>query len=685
MSDSHYYVQIVLVACILLHASVARPEDAAVSYETEIKPIFRSHCLGCHNNQDKKGDLALDTYASAMAGGASGEVIHAADLESSRLWALVDHAEQPFMPPNSDRISDASRNLLRQWILDGAAERAGTARAKAKQNVLEFRPASVSDDSSGIMPNGVCRQPVVITERAAAITTLATSPRAPLLAVGGQMQTSLYDTQSSELLGVLPFPEGTPQVIRFSRDGSLLLIAGGRHAHSGFVALHDVATGRRRMRLADEVDSILAADIDVSLRYVAIGGPTKLMKVFSTASGEPLFEIKKHTDWITAIEFSPDGRLLASADRGGGLVIWEAENGREYQVLDGHKEAITSLDWRGDSKILATCSEDDSIRLWNPERRKAIRNWVGHQGGCAAVRFHPDGSIVSAGRDRSARHWDGSGKHLRAFTPLDDIALSVAVSSDGERVFAGDWTGALRGYDLKAEQPVTSLAANPSSLEQQLAAAQQKVAPLEVEIAELRRSHEAAVTRKHAAEQEWKLSLQTATSIREQMAKAQLSIDKLSSVLSSDDDENETEIQTRIDQFAEQLGALSNSARQLAEHSRTKSTILDDMRRQQEHHAERLQTAESRLIMVRSQIEQLKNEIQSFDNRVPELESLVAGAERNLSNMREDLRVAQQQLAHLEALNARIEALEQAIAEVESKTEESRSELEWLREAYGSK
>ena len=34
--------------------------------------------------------------------------------------------------------------------------------------------------------------------------------------------------------------------------------------------------------------------------------------------------IKKHTEWITAISYSPDGKYLASADRNGGVEIWES-------------------------------------------------------------------------------------------------------------------------------------------------------------------------------------------------------------------------------------------------------------------------------------------------------------------------------------------------------------------------
>jgi WD40 repeat protein len=52
-----------------------------------------------------------------------------------------------------------------------------------------------------------------------------------------------------------------------------------------------------------------------------------------------LYEIKKHTDWVYAVEYSPDGVLLASADRANGLFVWEADTARQWLDLRGHNQA----------------------------------------------------------------------------------------------------------------------------------------------------------------------------------------------------------------------------------------------------------------------------------------------------------------------------------------------------------
>ena len=103
--------------------------------------------------------------------------------------------------------------------------------------------------------------------------------------------------------------------------------------------------------------------------------------------------MKKHTDWVTAVEFSPDGVLLATGDRNGGLFVWEAETGREFFDLRGHTAAITDVSWRLDSNVLASASEDGTVRLWEMENGGNIKTIGAHGGGVASVRFAKDGRL----------------------------------------------------------------------------------------------------------------------------------------------------------------------------------------------------------------------------------------------------------------------------------------------------
>jgi hypothetical protein len=446
-------------------AAPAAPAAPKITYDEHIRPILREHCFSCHSADKQESGLALDSYQKAMAGGSSGEVVLPGDLASSRLWALVSHAEQPKMPPRQDKLAAAKLDLISKWIEQGAPENAGS-KVTLKKNPLAAVSASTTGKPEGpaAMPEGLLKQPVLYTKRSGQITALATSPWAPLVAVAGQKQVTLYNSESGELLGILPFPEGIPQVVRFSRNGSVLLIAGGRGGQSGRVVLYDVKTGKRIAKIGDELDAVLAADINSTHTLVALGGPNRVVRIYSAQTGELLHEIRKHTDWIYAAEFSPDGKLLATADRSGGLFVWEGETAREVQNLRGHTGAVCDVSWRQDSTILASVGEDTTAKLWDLNEGKAMKSWNAHAGGGFCVRFAHDGRLVSAGRDNIVKTWAADGAAQKSFPAFSEPALRCAFTHDDKCVLGGDWLGNVKLWNAAEAKEVRSLAANPPTL-----------------------------------------------------------------------------------------------------------------------------------------------------------------------------------------------------------------------------
>lgn len=125
------------------------------------------------------------------------------------------------------------------------------------------------------LPARLPLEPVLRTKSLNACASIATSPWSPLAAVCGQKQVLLYRTDSLQPAGVLPFPEGKPQVLKFSRNGSLLLAGGGRGGAAGKVVVWNVQSGRRLMEIGNELDAVLAADISADHRFIALGGPSE--------------------------------------------------------------------------------------------------------------------------------------------------------------------------------------------------------------------------------------------------------------------------------------------------------------------------------------------------------------------------------------------------------------------------
>jgi WD40 repeat protein len=467
-----------LLVAVLASSSSAEEAKEKVTYDDHVAPVLRESCFTCHNLDKDRGGLVLTSYLDLMDGGSSGEVIQPGDPDSSRLFLLVSHREEPRMPPSSDRLPEAKLEVIRKWIAGGALENAGSkakVRSAPKLDLVVAGTPGLEPDGPPPMPEGVSLATVVKTEKPGAALAAAASPWAPLLALGGQRQVLLYHSETLELLGVLPFEEGIPHSVRFSRNGTLLVVGGGRGGSAGRVALYQVRSGERIAEIGDELDVVLAADLLADQSQVALGGPGRVVRVYSTADGSLLGEVRKHTDWILALEYSPDGVLLATADRAGGLWIWEAIGTREYLNLPGHKEAILSMSWRPDSNVLATASEDGSVQLWEMENGNMIKRWGAHSGGVTGVSFLSDGRLVTCGRDRVVKLWGANGNLERQFPAFGDIATVAVGAHDGSRIVGGDYLGDLRVWDSKSGEVLGSLALNPPTLEERIELATQEL------------------------------------------------------------------------------------------------------------------------------------------------------------------------------------------------------------------
>jgi len=470
------------LAFCLLSSGLPTHAQEKITFQDHVLPLVENNCGKCHNPDKKKADLDLTTYAGVMKGSGSGQVVVSGNPDGSKLWRAITQVEEPTMPPNKPKLPDKELDVFRTWIMGGLLETSGSKALAASKPAVDFtlKAGSVGKpDGPPPMPVDLSLEPVIHTAHSSALTGLATSPWAPLIALAGQKQVLLYNSDSLDLLGVLPFTEGQPADVTFSRSGALLLAGGGRGGKSGRVLVWNIVTGERLMTIGDEYDTVLAADIRPDQTQIALGGPGRLVKIYSSKTGELQHKKKKHTDWVTAIAFSPNGAYLASGDRNGGISIWDPDNGQELFTLAGHKAGVTALSWRGDSKLLASCSEDGSIKWWEMQDGKQAKTWEAHKGGALSVSYTHDGRMVSCGRDHQIVVWNADGTKARAMQFTGEIPLRATFNHDGSRVFATDFSGHFYVWKAADGKQIGELEPNPLPLADQLAAAEKRIADLQ--------------------------------------------------------------------------------------------------------------------------------------------------------------------------------------------------------------
>lgn len=506
-SHSKWDVRVLWVLLALFVPFVAgrAADPPKTTYADHVLPILREKCINCHSADKSRGGLDLSTFVKTMEGGSSGAVVKPGHAEDSRLFLLAAHKGEPKMPPQGNAIPADALATLQRWIDQGALENAASKAPLINKPKSEVALASIVRGR----PNGPPPLPAAPlsplnapTNRPSPVTALAVNPWSPLVAVAGPKEAILLDADSLAPFGALPFPHGQVNVLKFSRNGQLLLVAGGRGGKSGKTAVWNILTGKLLIEVGDEHDAILAADISADQTQVALGGPGKIVRIYSTTDGSLIREIKKHTDWVTALEYSPDGVLLATGDRSSGLFVWEVHSGNEYFGLRGHTLAITDLSWRDDSNMLASASEDRTVRLWEMENGRPVRQWQAHGGGVESVRFMHDGHIASCGRDRIAKLWDQSGNQKRAFEALGDVALRVAASHDNTRIIAGDLAGHLRSWSVADGKKLGEITTNPPTAAERLQIVQKEFTSKEAELAKVVAARDGAKAALQKAQQE---------------------------------------------------------------------------------------------------------------------------------------------------------------------------------------
>ena len=74
--------------------------------------------------------------------------------------------------------------------------------------------------------------------------------------------------------------------------------------------------------------------------------------------------LERHYAEVTAVAFSPDQHIIASAAKDRTTRLWSSQTGQLLHVLEGHDDWVMALAFISD-KVLATASHDGTVRLWN--------------------------------------------------------------------------------------------------------------------------------------------------------------------------------------------------------------------------------------------------------------------------------------------------------------------------------
>jgi WD40 repeat protein len=170
------------------------------------------------------------------------------------------------------------------------------------------------------------------------------------------------------------------------------------------------------------------------LPVAASGSQDGVVKLWNAETGEVIASIT-HTNPISAVVFSPDGKWGASASAEA-VRVWDAATGAVVAQFKPSGAAL-KIAFSPNSQLLAAANADGHAQVWDMATRQLVADVV-HDGKVRSIAFSPDNErIVTGSADQTARVWDVATGQEIARVKHDGAVNVVAFSPDGRCVLSG--------------------------------------------------------------------------------------------------------------------------------------------------------------------------------------------------------------------------------------------------------
>jgi WD40 repeat protein len=413
---NHCFIVVVLSVCV--RPSWVAAEDTAaakdaVSYYTQIRPIFQAHCQGCHQPAKQGGEYVMTSFEALLKGGESEDVavVPGKPTSSNLIDQITPKGDKAEMPKGKKPLAESELALIRKWIEQGASD---------------DTPASARQLYDKDNPPVYTRPPV--------ITSIDYSPDGKTLAVAGFHEVLLFNVETAERVARLVGMSERIESVSFSPDGKRLCVAGGSPGRIGEIQIWDVEKKELKLSVPTTYDTVY-------------GG-----------------------------SWSPDGKLIAYGCADTAVRAIESETGKEVLYMAAHDDWARDTVFSADGKSVFSVSRDQTVKQTDVMTERFVGNVTTHtpgilKGGMIAIARHPKkNELLAGGADgapklfrmdvKAAPAGGGNPNQIREYSRMTGRVFDVEFNADGMRAFASsslDGAGQIRAFETDNGKQVWNL------------------------------------------------------------------------------------------------------------------------------------------------------------------------------------------------------------------------------------